>query len=103
MNDEIGIGCAAEATVVERLIFDKPVVVHAGLTVFENTLLNRLEQEAGQPVSKAELEFALYGTADRSGRSRQSNTIEVFVKRLRKKIGESKITTLRGRGYRLEK
>ncbi len=103
MNDEVGIGCATEATVVERVVFDRPVVVHTGLTVFENTLMNRLEQEAGQPVSKAELDFALYGEADRSARSKHSNTVEVFVKRLRKKIGEGKITTLRGRGYRLEK
>jgi len=32
---------------------------------------------------------------------RDSNTIEVFVGRLRKKIGTSRIETVRGLGYRL--
>jgi two-component system OmpR family response regulator len=32
---------------------------------------------------------------------RDSNTIEVFVGRLRKKIGSNRIETVRGLGYRL--
>jgi two-component system OmpR family response regulator len=33
---------------------------------------------------------------------RDSNTIEVFVRRLRRKLGQDAITTLRGLGYRME-
>ncbi len=32
---------------------------------------------------------------------RDSNTIEVFVGRLRKKIGQGRVETVRGLGYRL--
>ena len=32
---------------------------------------------------------------------RDSNTIEVFIGRLRKKIGQDRIETVRGLGYRL--
>jgi two-component system OmpR family response regulator len=34
---------------------------------------------------------------------RDINTVEVLISRLRRKIGRSRITTIRGVGYRFEK
>ena len=48
-------------------------------------------------VSKQQIEDALYAF----GSEIESNTVEVYVSRLRKKIGRDAITTLRGVGYRL--
>jgi two-component system, OmpR family, response regulator PhoP len=70
------------------------------LTSFEYRLLEYLVLHAGQVVSRAELIERLY----EQDFDRDSNTIEVFVGRLRRKLdpeGELKpIETLRGRGYR---
>ena len=56
---------------------------------------------AGQVVSKAELTEKLY----EQDFERDSNTIEVFVGRLRRKLDPDEqhhpIETLRGRGYRM--
>jgi len=71
------------------------------LTAFEYRLLEYLMLRAGQVVSKAELTEKLY----EQDFERDSNTIEVFVGRLRRKLdpdGERQpIETLRGRGYRI--
>jgi two-component system OmpR family response regulator len=48
-------------------------------------------------MSKAQLEERLYAF----GAEVESNTIEVHVSRLRKKLGHSVINTVRGIGYRL--
>jgi len=70
------------------------------LTSFEYRLLEYLVLRAGQVVSRSELIDRLYD----QDYDRDSNTIEVFVGRLRRKLdpdGELKpIETLRGRGYR---
>jgi two-component system, OmpR family, response regulator PhoP len=70
------------------------------LTSFEYRLLEYLMLRAGQVVSRAELIDRLY----EQDYDRDSNTIEVFIGRLRRKLdpdGELKpIETLRGRGYR---
>jgi two-component system response regulator PhoP len=70
------------------------------LTAFEYRLLNYLMMNAGKVVSKMELTEHLY----EEDSDRDSNVIEVFVGRLRKKLDpENKINpieTLRGRGYR---
>lgn len=70
------------------------------LTSFEYRLLEYLVLRAGQVVSRAELIDRLYD----QDYDRDSNTIEVFVGRLRRKLdpdGTLKpIETLRGRGYR---
>jgi len=50
-------------------------------------------------MSKAQLEERLYAF----GAEVESNTIEVHVSRLRKKLGHSAIDTVRGIGYRLGK
>ena len=43
------------------------------------------------------LQDALYGFGDEA----DSNTLEVFISRLRRKLGRNHIQTLRGLGYRL--
>jgi len=67
------------------------------LTSFEYNTLEYLVHRAGQVVSKTELPEHLYD----QDFDRDSNTIEVFVGRLRKKIGTDLIETVRGLGYRL--
>ena len=71
------------------------------LTAFEYRLLEYLMLRAGQVISKAELTEKLY----EQDFERDSNTIEVFVGRLRRKLDpdnrHSPIETLRGRGYRV--
>jgi two-component system response regulator PhoP len=71
------------------------------LTSFEYRLLEYLMLRAGQVVSKSELTDKLY----EHDSERDSNTIEVFVGRLRRKLDPEDrlrpIETLRGRGYRL--
>ena len=47
--------------------------------------------------NKEALDQALYSFDDDIG----SNTLEVYVSRLRKKLGKQRIETLRGLGYRL--
>jgi two-component system response regulator PhoP len=71
------------------------------LTTFEYRLLEYLVLHAGEVVSKTELTEKLY----EQDFERDSNTIEVFVGRLRRKLDPGDrfrpIETLRGRGYRL--
>jgi two-component system response regulator PhoP len=70
------------------------------LTAFEYRLLEYLMFEAGKVVSKSDIVDRLYGEDE----DRDSNTIEVFIGRLRKKLDPDNslqpIETLRGRGYR---
>jgi two-component system response regulator PhoP len=71
------------------------------LTAFEYRLLEYLMLRAGEVVSKAELTDKLY----EQDFERDSNTIEVFIGRLRRKLDpdgrHQPIETLRGRGYRI--
>jgi two-component system response regulator PhoP len=71
------------------------------LTAFEYRLLEYLMLHAGQVVSKSELTDKLY----EQDFDRDSNVIEVFVGRLRRKLDPDgqlqPIETLRGRGYRM--
>ena len=68
------------------------------LTSHEYRLLSYLAHHAGQIVSRTELIEHLYD----QDFDRDSNTIEVFVGRLRKKLGIDLIETVRGMGYRLQ-
>jgi two-component system response regulator QseB len=61
----------------------------------EYALLEALLDRPGQPLSRAQLEERLYGW----GQEVASNSIEVHVHNLRKKLGEGAIRTVRGRGY----
>jgi two-component system OmpR family response regulator len=67
------------------------------LTALEYALLAVLAHRIGQPISKADLTEHLY---DQSF-DRDSNTLEVIISRLRRKLGADLIETQRGRGYRL--
>ena len=73
---------------------DRPVA----LTSHELRVLTYLMHHANRVISRNELIDHIYGL----GGDRTSNTVEVFVGRLRRKLGHDAITTLRGRGYRLE-
>jgi len=76
-------------------MYDKPVE----LTAYEYRVLEYLIVRAGQVVSKAELTEHIYD----QDFDRDSNVIEVFVGRLRRKLDPQNslniIETLRGRGY----
>ncbi|GHG86168.1 response regulator [Pseudodonghicola xiamenensis] len=67
------------------------------LTAREWALFEAFLQRPGQLLSKAQLEDKLYAF----GSEVESNTIEVHVSRLRKKLGAGVIETERGLGYRL--
>jgi two-component system response regulator PhoP len=70
------------------------------LTSFEYRILEHLIHRAGEVISKSELTERLYA----QDFDRDSNTIEVFIGRLRRKLDPEEsikpIETLRGRGYR---
>jgi len=67
------------------------------LTAREWALFETFLGRPGQLLSKAQLEDKLYAF----GAEVESNTIEVHVSRLRKKLGAGVIETERGLGYRL--
>jgi two-component system OmpR family response regulator len=67
------------------------------LTAREWALFDAFLARPGQLLSKAQLEEKLYAF----GAEIESNTIEVHVSRLRKKLGNGVIETERGLGYRL--
>ncbi|WP_159996360.1 response regulator transcription factor [Roseomonas sp. 18066] len=67
------------------------------LTALELRMLTYLAQHAGRPVSKTELTEHLYA----QDFDRDSNTLEVVVGRLRRKLDASFIETVRGQGYRI--
>ena len=68
------------------------------LTAQEYKLLSYLLHHKGKVVSRTELIEHIYD----QDFDRDSNTIEVFVTRIRKKLGQDVITTIRGLGYSLE-
>lgn len=67
------------------------------LTAREFAVLHALMRRAGHVLSRAQLEEALYGWGDEV----ESNTIEVHIYHLRKKLGSSLIQTVRNQGYGL--
>ena len=67
------------------------------LTRHEFRVLSYLMHQAGRVVSRAELTEHIYA----QDFERDSNTVEVFVARLRRKLGEGLIETVRGLGYRV--
>ena len=67
------------------------------LTSHEYKVLEYLMHHPGKVISRTELTEHLYD----QDFDRDSNTIEVFVGRLRKKLGVDLIETVRGMGYRI--
>lgn len=67
------------------------------LTNREFWLLEALVRKKGQIVSRERLEEALYGWGD----DVDSNTVEVYIHHLRRKLDRGLIKTVRGLGYHL--
>ena len=65
----------------------------------EFRLLHLFLRRAGQVLSQTDILDDLYALED----ERERNTVEVLIGRLRRKIGRTRITTLRGLGYRFAK
>jgi two-component system response regulator PhoP len=84
-------------TTTQRIYVDEREL---DLTAFEYKVLEYLMMHAGEVISKSMLTEHLYDDED----DRDSNVIEVFIRRLRQKLdpdeGLQPIETLRGRGYR---
>jgi len=67
------------------------------LTSHEYRVLSYLMHHRGRVVSPSELSEHIYS----AGSDRDSNTVEVFIARLRRKLGVAAIETVRGLGYRI--
>lgn len=65
------------------------------LSAKEFAVLELLMQNPGRVLTRTQLEQSLYGWSDGA----DSNTVEVFIHHLRKKLGADFIQTLRGIGY----
>lgn len=87
--------CGLEVDLIEHSVRrdGQPV----DLTAREWALFEAFVQRPGTLLSKAQLEDRLY----EFGAEIESNTIEVYVSRLRKRLGREVIETVRGMGYRL--
>lgn len=92
---EISCGPVTLDTRTSKVTSDNQVVK---LTSHELRLLSYLMHHMGKVVSRTELTEHMYD----QDFDKDSNTIEVFVGRLRKKLGTDMIETVRGMGYRLQ-
>lgn len=93
-SSEIACGAIRVDTRSGRVAVDgKPVK----LTALEYRLLSYLMHHQGRVVSRTELIEHLYD----QDFDRDSNTVEVFIGRLRRKLGGEAIETIRGLGYRM--
>lgn len=72
--------------------------VSVPLTAQETNVLAYLILNRDKVVSRTELSEHVYGYDT----ERDSNTIEVFIGRLRRKLGHKMIVTIRGRGYQFD-
>ena len=80
---------------IDRLVFFDGQSIT--LTAREFAILEILVRNAGRFVSRARLEEGIYSWGEEVG----SNTVEVYVSRLRKRFGSDCIETMRGVGYRI--
>jgi DNA-binding response OmpR family regulator len=71
---------------------------NAELTAREFALAEVLFRHPGQVLSREQLLSSVWGYDYDPG----SNVVEVYIRYLRQKLGEKRITTVRGMGYRLE-
>ena len=67
------------------------------LSAREFALLHALLEQPGVPLSRAKLEERLYGWDEEV----ESNTVEVYIHSLRRKLGAEWIRNVRGVGYRV--
>lgn len=68
------------------------------LSAREAALLEHLMRNAGSVLSREDLLSDVWGYEASEG----SNIVDVYVRYLRRKLGASRIATVRGQGYRLE-
>lgn len=94
-RSDLSCGPVLVDTKTSRVFVDGQAV---RLTAQEFKLLSYLMHHQGEVVSRTELTEHIYD----QDFDRDSNTIEVFVNRIRKKLGVPIIQTVRGLGYRLE-
>jgi two-component system response regulator QseB len=69
------------------------------LTATETAILELLMRNSGHYVSTKRLEDSIYSW----GREVESNTVQVYISRLRKRFGNDLIENKRGVGYRVQK
>jgi len=94
VSPELRIGrVALDPRLAQVTVDDTPVK----LTSHEFRVLSYLMHHRGRVVSQAELVEHIYA----QDFDRDSNTVEVFIARLRRKLGASFIETVRGLGYRV--
>ena len=72
--------------------------VEVELTAKEWAVVQKLSSQPGHIFSKEQMEATLYNFDSEVG----SNTLEVYVSRIRKKLGKDHIETVRGLGYRFK-
>lgn len=87
--------CGLEVDLVNHTVHKSGQAL--SLSAREWAVFEALLQRPGALLSKAQLEDHLY----EFGAEIESNTIEVYVSRLRKRLGREVIETVRGMGYRL--
>lgn len=97
-------GGRAQPSIVHRSLVLNPAthdvtldgkVLH--LSAREFALLHALLDSPGQVVSRTQLEDKLYGWNEEV----ESNTVDVYIHRLRKKLGAGFITNVRGVGFKI--
>ncbi|MGN0497590.1 MAG: response regulator transcription factor [Acutalibacteraceae bacterium] len=86
-----------------KIDFDKKAVfkgeVKIELTALEYKIFSMLVQNAGKIVTR---EIILEKIWDLAGNYVNDNTLTVYIRRIRKKLGSDCIKTVKGLGYRLE-
>ncbi len=95
VTPELRAGAVALDTRLARVTLNGALVK---LTSHEFRVLSYLMHHRGRVVSQSELTEHIYA----QNFDRDSNTVEVFIARLRRKLGASFIETVRGLGYRVE-
>lgn len=70
---------------------------NVNLSAREFALLETLMQRPGAVLSRAQLEDSIYGWAEEIG----SNAVEVYLHKLRRKLGADTIRNVRGVGYKV--
>lgn len=93
-NPKLQLG-TLEVDLTKHLISRDGVSIN--LTAREWALFEAFIKRPGTLLSKSQLEDHLYAY----GTEIESNTIEVYVSRLRKKLGKDQFETVRGLGYRI--
>ncbi len=90
----IVLECGGIALDLDAKVVRKDGIVHV-LTAKELKVLGLLLERKNKIVSKAQIESQLYGSHEEI----ESNTVEVTIYSLRKKLGKGFVQTVRGVGY----